>query len=240
MVMSEASLSEKLQKRYDDPIKEKHFYDKVTDLKDVLEDLSPEARQKYEEQISNVFERGDQESDSYFLGEISDQVFKEYRTEQKIKEFKRDISEASGSEEYDKILEKAIGKTKDSKELFRILEITDGIQGSQERFSLNQVKTIFDNVSKGTYGIESITRSAGLRDKIMEIAAQPEGNKRSYFENIQLDGKKAHIEYQYTPIVLNQKEADKGNRMVRVKKDNKWILMTGEEFGKITNIKNLG
>lgn len=64
---------------------------------------------------------------------------------------------------------KQIKDARTMEELFSIIDSLDGVQGSQENFSSEQLKDIIQKVQNEELNTSYITRSYGLRDKVEEL-----------------------------------------------------------------------
>jgi len=74
--------------------------------------------------------------------------------------------------EQEKQAEKSVGisEAKDFDELYRVLEATGGLQGSQKFYDAAELKETIEKIRGGYSRLNQITRAEGLRDKVSELA----------------------------------------------------------------------
>ncbi len=67
--------------------------------------------------------------------------------------------------------ENTVLTAKNFEELYDVLKEKDGIQGSEDYFESEQLISIIEKVRAGEFGLEYVTRTNGLRNKVKELLA---------------------------------------------------------------------
>ncbi len=237
----EPDLSEKIQDRYKGSLMGELYSERAQELEIAFKDLPEELQSKYADRLHNIFNQEDTVHDYDSLRELELDSLRDYKKDQQFKEFIREIGEAPSTEAYSEILTKAIGNTKSFDDVYKILEVTDGIQGLQERFSAESVRAIVGRIEKGEIGLDSLTSSGELRAKAEELFARVDHTKRSYRTNIQgMNGKNEPIEYQYTIIRPHKEPMQQAHPgFIRLKRNNVWKLVDEATLDNLLNKKSV-
>jgi hypothetical protein len=66
-------------------------------------------------------------------------------------------------------LSKGVAEAKSFDELFDAIDMVDGVEGTQVYYTSRQLISIIEKVRNGEREVKSVTREAGLRNKVKEL-----------------------------------------------------------------------
>ena len=83
----------------------------------------------------------------------------------------------AGRSQEDELNRAAITSAANFDELYQALEMMGGVQGSKQHQSAEELKAAIENIRKGQSKPETVTRSLGLREKVLDLLLKPEEEK---------------------------------------------------------------
>ncbi|MFA5000383.1 MAG: hypothetical protein WC545_03420 [Patescibacteria group bacterium] len=176
----------------------------------IIESLPAEKKEEKWQEFEKLIGAG---ADPYYFKEFHDSLL----------EYRKTLKTESKLVDKDIPIEDRINEAKSFEDLELILDKSDGLIGSNNEFSSSELKKIISDVREFKIPIDAVTRTGGLRSKVLGLLAEPESNKATMRAEVVTPQGSQTWETQYTP----------NREIIRLNRGRGWEIVNSEDLQNI-------